>query len=266
MAQVKSLPYTYLIKWTALNKWYYGVRHAKGCHPSEFWKKYFTSSKYVKQLLKEFGNPDVIQIRKTFRDAKRAITWEKKVLTKMRVLERNDSLNMNIAGSIIISPEKYANVAKKRKSQKENYNSWDQTQEKNPMWGKRWITNGVESKVVEKDSVTPDGWQNGRKMCLSQNESKVIRSSRTTRYETSTKGTIWITDDIENKRIPSGEIIPSGWRRGHTVKDKNSIKGSSNTIWITDGAKNKKIHKTSSIPDGWRKGRSNSFPDRWSKK
>jgi hypothetical protein len=47
-------PYTYLIGWSHLNKWYYGRRTAKGCHPSELWVKYFTSSKSVKPRFHEF--------------------------------------------------------------------------------------------------------------------------------------------------------------------------------------------------------------------
>ena len=36
-------PYTYLIGWSNLNKFYYGVRYGKGCHPSDLWVKYFGS-------------------------------------------------------------------------------------------------------------------------------------------------------------------------------------------------------------------------------
>lgn len=260
MAQLETIPCTYFIKWTKLNKWYYGVRHAKGCHPSEFWQKYFTSSKYVKELLKEFGNPDIIQIRKTFEDAKKAILWERTVLTKMQVLHRDDSLNKNIAGSIIISPEKYISIAEKRKNSRTTYNSWDQSKEKNPMWGKRWITNGNISKVIKKNDILPDGWYEGRVVVNSQ---KKYNRRKDEGGFIKLKNSIWITNGVENKRISSHELIPSDWHRGHTVKDKNSIKGSSNTIWITDGIDNRKIHKLELIPEGWKRGRSNSFPGRW---
>lgn len=32
-------PYTYLIGWSKQNKFYYGRRTAKNCHPKEFWIK-----------------------------------------------------------------------------------------------------------------------------------------------------------------------------------------------------------------------------------
>ena len=36
--------YTYLIGWPDHNKWYYGVRYAKGSDPADLWNPYTTSS------------------------------------------------------------------------------------------------------------------------------------------------------------------------------------------------------------------------------
>jgi len=90
-----TIPYTYLIGWSKHNKWYYGVRWAKNCRPEEMWKKYFTSSIYVKKFSEEFGPPDVIQIRKTFNTAKSARAWEHKVLVRMKVKHDDRWLNAN---------------------------------------------------------------------------------------------------------------------------------------------------------------------------
>ncbi|MCA9496708.1 MAG: hypothetical protein KC589_07200, partial [Nanoarchaeota archaeon] len=76
-------PYTYLIGWSNLNKFYYGVRTAKNCNPNDFWVKYFTSSKEVKKFRKENGDPDIIQIRKTFKDKDSATKWESTVLRRL---------------------------------------------------------------------------------------------------------------------------------------------------------------------------------------
>jgi hypothetical protein len=86
-------PYTYLIGWSTKNVWYYGVRYAKKCSPDDLWKSYFTSSKHVKKFRKENGEPDIIQIRKTFSDANSAKSWEEKVLRKINVIKRKDFLN-----------------------------------------------------------------------------------------------------------------------------------------------------------------------------
>ena len=86
-------PYTYLIGWTEHKIWYYGVRFAKGCNPLDLWNPYKTSSKYVKQFIEKYGDPDVIQIRKTFNNSESAQQWEEKVLQKMNVVKRKDFLN-----------------------------------------------------------------------------------------------------------------------------------------------------------------------------
>jgi hypothetical protein len=85
--------YTYLIGWTLHNKWYYGVRYAKGCQPSELWRTYFTSSSYVHEFRSKYGDPDIIQIRKVFETKEKAILWENKVLKRMNVIYDEKWLN-----------------------------------------------------------------------------------------------------------------------------------------------------------------------------
>ena len=87
------LTYTYLIGWSNHNKWYYGRRTAKGCHPTELWKTYFTSSKYVKEFRKINGEPDIIQIRKIFSDKKECSKWESRVLLRLDVQHTEKWLN-----------------------------------------------------------------------------------------------------------------------------------------------------------------------------
>lgn len=87
-------PYTYLIGWSSMDKWYYGVRYSRqhkclyesGCHPDDLWVTYFTSSKIVSKFRKQYGEPDVVQVRKTFRNESQAIEWERKVLVKINVI------------------------------------------------------------------------------------------------------------------------------------------------------------------------------------
>lgn len=85
--------YTYLLGWTNHNKWYYGVRFAKNCHKNELWKTYFTSSKHVQNFAKVHGKPDIIEIRKEFVNHHDALSWETKVLTRMKVLNDDKWLN-----------------------------------------------------------------------------------------------------------------------------------------------------------------------------
>jgi len=96
---IYHIPYTYLIGWTSENKWYYGCRYAKGCHPNDLFDTYFTSSKLVKKCIEEYGQPDFIKITKTFDNETDTRLWEHKVLRRMNVVHRDDFLNQtdNIA-------------------------------------------------------------------------------------------------------------------------------------------------------------------------
>lgn len=101
-------PYTYLIGWSKIDQWYYGVRYAtktnclyeSGCHPDELWHTYFTSSKKVNEYRTLYGEPDIIQIRKTFETKKLAIKWEETVLRRLDIKNNKKMMNSNVAGAI----------------------------------------------------------------------------------------------------------------------------------------------------------------------
>jgi len=97
-----TTPYTYLIGWSKLNIWYYGVRYADGCHPGDLWVTYFTSSKYVADFVSEHGEPDVREIRQQFTDITKARLWETCVLKRMNVVLRENFLNKS--DNISIAP------------------------------------------------------------------------------------------------------------------------------------------------------------------
>jgi len=87
------MPYTYLIGWSHIDKWYYGVRFAKNCKPDDLWVKYFTSSKQVKMYREKYGEPDVIQVRKTFTSTNLARNWETRVIKKINAVLNESWLN-----------------------------------------------------------------------------------------------------------------------------------------------------------------------------
>lgn len=88
-----TTPYTYLIGWTDHNKWYYGVRYADNCHPSELWLSYKTSSSAVSNFVAKHGDPQVIQVRKTFCSKDSARLWEHRVLRRLNVVRNEKWLN-----------------------------------------------------------------------------------------------------------------------------------------------------------------------------
>ena len=131
-----TTPYTYIIYCKPTQQTYYGVRYAKDCDPSDLWLSYFTSSSYVRELIKLYGKDAFIyEIRKTFTSSYVARLWEQKVLRRMKVTSRKDFINRTSSGF----PNKGEFI---------------------------WITKEQESKFVDKLSLVDyleSGWSLGRK-------------------------------------------------------------------------------------------------------
>jgi len=88
------MPYTYLINHVPSGRVYYGVRFAEGCDPKELGDTYFSSSKYVKELLVRDGVGSFdFEVRKIFDDVSSAREWENKVLRRMAVVNDDRFLN-----------------------------------------------------------------------------------------------------------------------------------------------------------------------------
>lgn len=94
-----SIPYTYLIGWSALDLWYYGVRYAQGCNPEELWVSYFTSSKRIPDLRSLHGEPDVVEIRQVFANSLKATAWESRVLKRMGAVQSKRWINLARGGA-----------------------------------------------------------------------------------------------------------------------------------------------------------------------
>lgn len=82
--------YTYLIKCLPTGQVYYGVRYANTVPPAQdLWYFYFSSSKFVHKLIMQYGKDAFLfEIRQQFNLVEKAIAWEEKVLTRMKVLEK----------------------------------------------------------------------------------------------------------------------------------------------------------------------------------
>jgi len=112
--------YTYLIKCTINNKFYYGVRWGNKVPPSEdLWIKYFTSSKVIKNLINQYGKDAFLfEVRKIFTTKQEAITWEETVLRRLKVLKSSDTwLNKCISKAIRydVHPRKGVKVSEETK-------------------------------------------------------------------------------------------------------------------------------------------------------
>jgi len=94
----RSTPYTYILEWTQQGKRYIGARWAVGCHPSDLWNSYFTSSEYVADFVKAHGKPDIILIDKTFDNAMDAMTREQELQYQFDVRNNDSFLNKSVSG------------------------------------------------------------------------------------------------------------------------------------------------------------------------
>jgi hypothetical protein len=194
---MQAQPYTYLIGWSSLNKWYYGVRWAKGCHPSDFWIKYFTSSVTVRQFVSQYGDPDIRMIRKIFDNKHTAMSWERRVLRRMKVMHEDKWLNKHIPGSpwknmgympeetktkisiTINSRDNTWSDEKKARHAEQYKRNWPNYAEKHQLSVQNcgWITSPdlTQSKYLKKDSteyqsLTSMGWSKGRKAFKPKNK------------------------------------------------------------------------------------------------
>jgi hypothetical protein len=111
-------PYTYLIGWKHHNMYYYGVRYAVNCNSEELWKTYFTSSKHVVDFRVKNGEPDIIEIRKTFDNATDAKFWETKVLRRIKANINPRFINKTTNASITNNKEHYEKLGNKFRGKK----------------------------------------------------------------------------------------------------------------------------------------------------
>lgn len=153
--------YTYLIGWSNIDIWYYGVRLGNNRMPSDdLWQKYFTSSKLIKKYREKLGEPDIVEVRKTFRNNKDAINWEIKVLKRLQVLKKDKWLNRSIAGAIApmygYCHPRYGDVTQDSvreqisKKAKQRYSSGI----KNPMYGRQHSEESIDLMSQNRKGLT----------------------------------------------------------------------------------------------------------------
>ena len=91
--------YTYFIKWSILDRSYYGVRYTqelnKRSPEEDFWDVYKTSSEVVKDFIKENGEPDIKCIDRKFDTPDEAREYERAVLKTNNVISDDRWLNQS---------------------------------------------------------------------------------------------------------------------------------------------------------------------------
>lgn len=111
--QATTTPFLYIVGWPDLHKFYIGVRFRKGCHPSDMWTRYFTSSKYVHALADQHGKPPYIDIIQTYENADEAKEAEFNILRDNGALKKEWFINLRAGNAIRMTPEVREKVGQK---------------------------------------------------------------------------------------------------------------------------------------------------------
>lgn len=112
-----SIPFTYCIYHIPNDLHYYGCRYAKDADPEQLWKTYFTSSREVKKLIKEYGLESfIIKKIKIFKTISEARSYEHKFLKRINAAKNPKWLNkQNEDGKFLCTGHSEATKEKFRK-------------------------------------------------------------------------------------------------------------------------------------------------------
>ena len=114
-----KIPYSYFLYHKPTGLKYYGIKYGKHCHPDQLWVKYFSSSKIVQQLIKEYGKDSFdCTVRKIFTSSSKALLWEHKVLRRLDAANKEDWINRHNGGKKFRAPEQHSINTKKAISKK----------------------------------------------------------------------------------------------------------------------------------------------------
>lgn len=197
---IDRTPFTYFLGWSHLNTYYYGVRYAKGCHPSNLWTTYFTSSEHVSKFREIHGEPNIIEVRKVFTAVKAALIWEHHVLKRMKVNTDNRFLNISLGFGNCFSDH----TGKKQSPEHIEKRANARRGSKHPESAKKIISDKAKNRVIVEDNE-------GNRFKVYKNDPRFISGE----LKTPKTGIFCAIDTMGNKfsitkddpRFISGELI-----------------------------------------------------------
>lgn len=179
------IPYTYLIGWTTINKWYYGCEWKttknKQAHPNNLWKTYFTSSKIVEQIREQHGEPDVVKVRRHFNTSDAARRWERIVLRRLDAGPSSKWLNLNNGiperKTFVCSEETKRKISNTHHLNEKNKGvlnpNYGKCGELSPKYGTTHSPNTI-AKMKESAKCGEANWMFGRTGELSPNYGRIV--------------------------------------------------------------------------------------------
>lgn len=241
--------YTYYLYHIPTKQHYYGVQFNKKANPKDLWSKYFSSSKRVHYLIDEYGADSfLVQIRKIFDCPRKAIEWEKRVLTKLNAANRSDWLNCTNADNQYMNKGGYKLTEEQKQARRGK-----------PAWNKGVPTSEHVKEKLKQLNKGRTPWNKGvpRSEKFKELQSKLMIGENNPMYgKSAVKGRKWYNNGAETiytfpDEVPDGFVAgrgkiekKKGWKQSDASKEKRSIrmKGVSNHMFgkiHTDAAKTK---------------------------
>lgn len=242
-------PFTYKVTHIPSGKWYYGVRYADNCHPSDLWKTYWTSSKPINYLIEQDGYKSFeIEIRQTFKTKNEAISWEAKVLR--RILNWPNCLNQ-CAWPAISEEARARGNSYKGIVQSSGLTIYQQA-------GLKWREkqdeiepiSGLTYRQIRNNKFNATLDKNGTRTKSKEWKEWFSKNNPGSRLDIKEKISKTLKDGIA-----SGRIKTTKGQKFQSISDK--LKGNDHTkdmLWINDGDKDKRI-LNGPIPEGYKLGR-----------
>lgn len=197
-------------------KFYIGSHKTKNLNDS-----YMGSGKYLKHAQEKYGlDKFTKEILFVFDNPKDMYNKEAEIINE-DFLATENTYNLKVGGMggfdyINSNPDKY--LTEKRLS------SLMTTEERTRRWKEKWNTDSLfreKQREYAKRGIDtllkkyPKGVFFGKKHSQeSIDKMKISAVGRGIGSNNSQYGTIWITNGVDNKKIKSTDVVPSGWRRG----------------------------------------------------
>jgi hypothetical protein len=271
-------PYFYKLLHEPTGKYYVGSQYGKTSDPHNLWETYFTSSKYVGDMIENYGKDSFriiyVKVREDARDYERR--YLKKayfILGKERFLEL--FLNRNLSPGILLSEEtiKKANVkrrisnslsAKKLlKEGRHNFqvNRYIRNEEDNKKISERMMGNNFGSlRIMDEDlksklSEAARGNTNvrGYKKWYNPKTNERVYSPDKPNEDFINKSFSTLSDEGRKKIVESSSKQKSLEHRNKlSISAKNRPSNCKGTIWVVNMEGKRKRVKQNNIPEGYK--------------
>jgi hypothetical protein len=242
-------PYFYIIQHVSSKKYYVGVRWAIGCNPAELLTEngYHTSSEIVKDIIRVEGvSAFAIRKIKQFTSAEDTRLYETLFLKRVNAVKNDMFFNLHNNEKISFGTPEYAAAMRKAHGVEHSMHNPASRERMEETTKRRYGGLGFQNSYAKQAAVT----------ALIKKYGSVSAAGKVARAHA--KQAIKEKYNVDNPSQHPDILakIKSAFKRiGHAQGSKNSQYG---TIWITNNVENKKIRPDELhiyTADGWRKGR-----------